>query len=162
MQKLKGYKCFWSMRSKGTMQKTQEKNEWHLASIFLKKCSRSFSNSCLLFSSYLVSFEWFKIWWVHQLWLYKSSLYSRGKNETFEDFKLKILICFHSPIILEQTPHISPLHLPNWIVFVALEALGGGSKCFMSFRSKWTMCEDSTSFEFKCSLTRLFILVWKV
>jgi hypothetical protein len=71
---------FLSMRSKGTMLKTQEESEWHFASFFLKKCFRSFSNSCLLFSSYLVCFEWFKIWWVHQLWLYKISLRFRGKN----------------------------------------------------------------------------------
>ncbi len=48
-----------------------------------------------------------------------------------KNFKLKILICFNSPITkhwtpLHQTPHLFPLPLLNLPIFVAMEALGGG------------------------------------
>jgi hypothetical protein len=54
-------------------------------------------------------------------------------------------------------PHIFPCTSPNWALFAVLEVLDGGSQMFfddetlansLSFRSKGTMCEDSTSFEF--------------
>jgi len=35
----------------------------------------------------------------------------------------------------------------NWVIFVVLEALGGGLKISLNFRSKGTMCEDSIWFQ---------------
>ncbi len=111
---------FWAWEVKEQCKKHRKRMSDILLQFFWKNCSRSFSNSCLLFSSYLVCFEWFKIWWVHQLWLYKTSLYFRGKNETIEDFKLKILICFHSPIIEHWTPHTK--HLISSPLFYHIES----------------------------------------
>jgi hypothetical protein len=56
-------------------------------------------SSSLIYSSFLVWFKWLKTWCVHQLELYKTSLYSRGKDATIKDFKLEILICFNSAIV---------------------------------------------------------------
>jgi hypothetical protein len=139
-----------------------------LLQFFWKNCSRSSSNSCLLFSSYLVCFEWFKIWWVIQLWLYKTSLNFRGKDETIKDFKFKILNLFsftHHWALkpLHPTPHIFTFLLPNWIIFVALEALGGGFQMFYElYKQMNNVWAFNLLWVFKCSLTRLSILVWKV
>jgi hypothetical protein len=35
---------------------------------------------------------------MYQLGLYKTSLYSRGKNVMIKDYKLELLICFNSTI----------------------------------------------------------------
>jgi len=101
---------------------------------------------------------------VHQLELYKNSLYSRGKDAMIKDFKLKILICFNSPIIkiwilLHQTPHMFLFLLSNWAIFVILEVIGGGLRILFEFHKQDTMCESSTSFEFfKCLLIGLSTL----
>ncbi len=58
--------------------------------------SRPLTSSNSITSSFLVHFEWFKTWWVHQLKLYKTSFYFKGKDAMIQDFKLVILIRFNS------------------------------------------------------------------
>jgi hypothetical protein len=77
---------------------------------------------------FLVHFEWLDD--ECELGFHKTSLYPRGKNATIKDLKLKVLICFKSPITkhwtpLHQTSHILSILLSNWEIFVVLEALGG-------------------------------------
>jgi hypothetical protein len=68
--------------------------------IFWKNNFRQLFSSSPRSSSFLVYFEWFKAYWVHQLWIYKTSLYSKNKDAIIKDFKLEILgqIYFNSPI----------------------------------------------------------------
>jgi hypothetical protein len=98
-------------------------------------------------------FEWFKTWWVCQVKFYKTSLNSRSKDAMIKDFKLKILIYFDSPLYEHwtlYTKHSTSFLIPFsiWAIFTMLEALGRIYKCSLSYPSKGTMCEDSTSFEF--------------
>ncbi len=70
---------------------------------------------------------------------YNTSLYSIGKDGIIKDLKLKILICFNSPISkhltpLHQTPHIFPIPLANWAIFVVLEVVGGGLQMFFQLK----------------------------
>jgi len=44
------------------------------------------------FSSFLIHFERLKTWWVHQLGLYKNSLYSKCKDAMIKYLKLEMLI----------------------------------------------------------------------
>lgn len=86
---------------------------------------------------------------MHQPGLYKISLYSRGKDATMKDFILEILICFNLPITEQWTSYTkhsisSPPYFTEWSNFCAI----GWLQMFLSFKSKGTMCEDSTSFEF--------------
>jgi hypothetical protein len=60
-----------------------------------------------------------------------------------KEFKLEILICFNSLI----TEHLTPLcQTPH--IFAMLKAVGGKLQTVLNFKSKRTMCEDLTSFEF--------------
>jgi hypothetical protein len=82
------------------------------------------------FENFSIHFEWFEIWWVHQLVLYKTSFYSKDKDATIKDFKLKVRIYFNSPVTkhwtpLHQTTHILTIPLSNWAMFVMLEAVSG-------------------------------------
>jgi hypothetical protein len=74
---------------------------------FWKNNSRPLSSSTPVSSLFLVCFEWFKTWRVHQLGLYKISLYFRSKDVMIQDFKLKILIWFNSSIIEYWPPSTS-------------------------------------------------------
>jgi hypothetical protein len=54
-------------------------------------------------------------------------------------FKLEILVCFNLPITehwtpLHQTPHIFPIPLSNWAIFVVPEVLSEGLQMFF-----WTL-----------------------
>jgi hypothetical protein len=69
-----------------------------LLQFFWKTISRPLSSSSPIFFSFLIRFEWFKTWLVHQLEFHKTSFYSRGKDATIKDFKLEILIYFNSLI----------------------------------------------------------------
>jgi len=76
-----------------------------------------------------------------------------------QDCKLKILICFKSPITkhwtrLHKTSHVLPIPLPNWKISVMLKVLGEELKISLSFRIRKTMFEDLILFEFLlvCSL----------
>jgi hypothetical protein len=60
----------------------------------LEKITPPFFSFSPISSSYLVCFEGFKTWWVHQLGLYKTFLYVRDKDAMIKDFKLKIPISF--------------------------------------------------------------------
>jgi hypothetical protein len=76
---------------------------------------------------------------VHQLGLYKTYLYFRGKDAMIKDFKLEKLICFNPPITEHQTPlhqttRIFHIQLSNWVTFVALETLGAGIQMFFELR----------------------------
>jgi hypothetical protein len=73
--------------------------------------SRPLTSSNSITSSFLVHFEWFKTWWVHQLKLYKTSFYFKGKDAMIQDFKLTILICINSSII----EHWTCLHKTSYI-----------------------------------------------
>ncbi len=69
------------------------------------------------------------------------------------DFKLKILICCKSLIIkpwtpFHQTPHIFPILLWNWAIFLILEVLGEGLQMFFQLQKQRTMRKDSISFVF--------------
>jgi hypothetical protein len=68
-------------------------------SIFENNSSRLLSSFNPISSSILIHFEWFKTRWVHQLGIYKTFVYSKGKDATIKDFKLEILIFFNLPII---------------------------------------------------------------
>ncbi len=70
-----------------------------------------------------------------------------------KDCKLKILICFKSPLTkhwtrLHKTSHVLPIPLLNWKISVMLEVLAEKLISFLSFRIRKTMCEDLTSYEF--------------
>jgi len=67
--------------------------------IFEKNSSRLLCTSNLISFSILIHFEWFKTWWVRQLGIYKTFVYSKSKDATIKNFKLEILICFNLPII---------------------------------------------------------------
>jgi len=43
-------------------------------------------------SSFLIHFEWLKFLWVHQLGLYKNSLYTKCKDAMIKDLKFEMLI----------------------------------------------------------------------
>jgi hypothetical protein len=64
-----------------------------LLQFFWKNSCRPLSSSNLISSSLLVFFERFNTWWVRELGLYKTFLYSRNKDATIKDPKLEILIC---------------------------------------------------------------------
>jgi len=68
----------------------------------------------------------------------KTSLYSWNKDATIKDFKLKILICFNALVTkhwtpLHQTPHIFPILLSNWTIFVMLQMLDGRLQMLFQF-----------------------------
>jgi hypothetical protein len=121
---------------------------------FWKNNFTPFNSSNLIFSSFLVCFEWLKTRWMCQLGLYKASLYFKSKDATMKFFKLVILICLNSPITkhwapLHQTPHDFSIPLLNQAIFVTLEALGGGLQMFSELhRSRGKLCKESTFFEF--------------
>jgi hypothetical protein len=124
-----------------------------LLQFFWQNDSRFLSSSSLMSFSFLVCFEWFKIWWVHQLRFYKTSLYLRGKDATiifFLSFRVWSILIHLSPNIEPLTPNISCLahSFTKWPMFVKSKTLGGGLQMFFRFRSKGTMCEDSIFFEF--------------
>jgi hypothetical protein len=79
-----------------------------LLQFFWKHSSRLLYSSSPISSSFLVRFEWFKIWWVLQLGLYRTSFYSRSKDATIKDFKLEIQICFNPPPppLTPKTPYL--------------------------------------------------------
>jgi len=85
-----------------------------------------------------------------------------------QDFMLKILICFNSPISehltpMHRTPHVFPIPLWNWAIFVALESLSGGLQMFYELQKyKNNLWGFNFSWIFKCSLTSLFTLVTKI
>ncbi len=79
-----------------------------LFQFFCKYRSKPLFSTNLISSSFLVCFKRFETWWVHHLRLYKISVYSKGKDVTIKDLKLKIVICF--PVTHHRT--LSPL-TPN-------------------------------------------------
>jgi hypothetical protein len=91
---------------------------------------------------------------VHQLKLYKISLYVRGKDVTIKDSKLEILIWFyftHHQILnsfTSNTPYLSPFLYWIKIFLQCWKRQEEGYQCSLSFRSRGTMCEDATSNEF--------------
>jgi len=114
-----------------------------LLQFFWKNSSWILSSSSLISFSFLVrSFELFKIWWVCQLGLYKTSFHSRNQDVMIKDFKLEILILLihslsniessytkhpvSSPFLywneqfLWQTPHVFPIPLLKWAIFATL------------------------------------------
>jgi hypothetical protein len=89
---------------------------WAIASslfqFFWKNNSRLLFSSSTISSSFLLCFELFKTWWVRQLRLHKTSLCSKCKDAAIKDFKIKILICFNSPIIYKvPSKYPKPKHL---------------------------------------------------
>jgi hypothetical protein len=102
-------------------------------------------------SLFLVCIEWYKTWWMHQLGLYRTSLYSKGKDATIKDFKLEILIC-----LIKPSPNTEPRYTKQHILSPLLYRIEG-YKCSLNFRSGGIMCQDSTSIEFAsvCSLAYL-------
>ncbi len=149
----------WASEVKEQQRKCRQRMSDNLFQFFPKINLKPLSSSSPISFSYLVCFEWFRIWWwVHQLGLYKNPLYSRGKDAMIKDFKLEILICLNSPIIKNwilwhQTPHMFLVPLSNWAIFVMLEGLW----ILFEFHKQETMCESSTSFELLsvCSLPYL-------
>jgi len=71
--------------------------------------------------------------WVCQLGLYKTSLYSRGKDAMIQDLKIKIQTL--NPSYTEH-PISSPILLLNSAIFVALEALGEGLQMFFQHKKR--------------------------
>ncbi len=101
----KGYQHSLNLRSKEALLKKHRKR---MSDSFLQKIWKNnfiplFSSSPIS-SSFLVFLKWLKILWVHQLGLYKISLYRRDK-----DVRFKILICFNSHIIEYWIPYIKHL-----------------------------------------------------
>jgi hypothetical protein len=73
-----------------------------------RRSSRHLSSSSPLSFSFLV------LTWVQQPGLYKTFLYSRGKNAMTKDLKLEIWICFSSPITKDWAPlHQTPPNFPH-------------------------------------------------
>jgi hypothetical protein len=90
MQKLEDYKFLWVLEIKEQHRKHM-KGMSDIFFIFLEKITLHLSSNPIS-SSFLVCFEGFKTWWVHQLSLYKTSLYVRNKDASIKDFKFKIPI----------------------------------------------------------------------
>jgi hypothetical protein len=144
---------FWTSKAKEQCRKHRKRINDNLLQFVLMDSSQPSSSSNPISSSFLVCFDWFKSRWVCQSRLYKTSWYSKTRDATIKHLKLKILICFHSPIIehwtpLHQTSHILGIPLPNWSIFSMLEMLGGRLNMFFELQNWSTMCKDSTSFEF--------------
>ncbi len=133
---------------------------------FWENSSKPLSSSSSISSSFLVCFEWFETWWVHQLRLYKTSLYSRGKNARIKDCKLKILFCFK----ITHHQALNPLtqNIPCLVHSIAKlkDFCDVGSarwKAFFllgSFRIRKTMCEDLTSYEFLIVRSLAYLPWW--
>jgi len=140
--------CSLRLEAKNQHRKHKKRMSDSLLQFFWKNDSRFWSSSSLMSFSFLVCFEWFKIWWVHWPRFYKTSLYLRGKDATIKDLKFEILIHL-SPNIEPLTPNISCLppliyqidqcFWSHWVK---------GYKCSFRFRSRGTSCEDSIFFEF--------------
>jgi hypothetical protein len=94
--KLEGHK--WSLSIRGIKEQHRKRMSDSLLQFFWKYDTRPLSPSTSISFSLLICFEWFKIWWVHHLRLYKASFHFKGKDATLKDFKLEILICFNSLI----------------------------------------------------------------
>jgi hypothetical protein len=98
--KLEGHK--WSLSIRGIKEqhrKHRKRMSDSLFQFFWKYNTRPLSPFTSKSFSFLICFEWFKIWWVHQLRrLYKASFHFKGKDATIKDLKLKILICSNSLI----------------------------------------------------------------
>jgi hypothetical protein len=95
--KLEGHK--WSLSIIGRKEQHRKRMSDSLLQFFWKYNSKPLSPFTSISSSFLVCFEWFNIWWVHQLRLDKASSHFKAKDATIKDFKLEILICFNSLII---------------------------------------------------------------
>ncbi len=90
-------------KSKRTMQRTQEEDEDSLLQKFWKINFTPFNSCSLIFSSFLVCFEWFKTRCMCQVGLYKASLYFKSKDATTKKFKLDILIIYINSLRLFMT-----------------------------------------------------------
>jgi hypothetical protein len=103
-----------------------------------KNSFRPLSNCCPISSSISNRFECLKTWWVPQLGLYKTSLYSKDKDATIKVFSLKPwsnLIHLSSntkPPYLKYPISSSILSL-NWTIFVPLEALSRELQMLLEF-----------------------------
>jgi len=102
-----------------------------------KNSFRPLSNCCPISSSISNCLESLKTWWVPQLGLYKTSLYSKDKDATIKVFSLK----FWSNLIhlssntkpLPQISHIFPILSLNWTTFVPLEVLSRERQMVLEF-----------------------------
>ncbi len=100
---------------------------------------------------------------VHQLRLYKISLYSEHKDATIKDlFKFKIQFCFKSLIIKHWTPYTKhlvsflPIPLTNWEFLTTLAAQGGELKMFFELENQRNnMWKFNLIWVLKCLLTEL-------
>jgi hypothetical protein len=100
----KATNVLWALEIKKQCKKHNKKMSDSLFQFCWKNISRPLFSSSPISSLFLIYFEQLKTWWVHQLGLYKTSLYSRGKDTKIKDVKHKILICFKSPIIKHWIP----------------------------------------------------------
>ncbi len=127
---------------------------------FLKHSSRLLYSSRPISSSFSVRFGWFKTWWVHQLGLYKTSLYSRSKDATIKDFKLEIQICSNSPTTehynIPPTPNTP--YLPHSFIELSNFCKVGSAR-WRATNFLWSSNEEENMWGFellwvlKCSLT---------
>jgi hypothetical protein len=132
---------------------------------FEKFSCRPLSTCSPISSSFSVCFEWFKIWLVPWLKLYKTSFHYRGKQEcNHQRFYPKILFCFNSPINehwTSLTPKIS--YLPHSFIklsnFGGLEGLGERLQTFFELQKQrnkvWWF---NLLWVLKCSLASLTTL----
>jgi len=93
-----------------------------------KNSFRPLSNCCRISSSISNHFEWLKTWWVPQLGLYKTSLYSKYKDATIKVPSLKsstnlIHLSSNTKPPYTKYPISSPILSLHWTIFVKLEAL---------------------------------------
>jgi hypothetical protein len=136
-----------------------------LSQNFEKISFKPLSNSSPIFSSFLVHFEWLKTCLGCQLRLYKTSLYSKGKDTMIQDFKFNITIyeLFNSPITEHQIPlHQTTLYCPPFLYWikqfflVTLEAIGGELQMFFEpQKQRNNMWKFDLLWLLKCSLTSL-------
>jgi hypothetical protein len=110
----------WATKLTEQCKKREKRMSDSLLQFFWKNSSRLPASSSPISSSFLVHFEWLKTWWVCQLGLYKTSLYSRGKDAMIKNLKFKILICFNSPITKHSTTYTK--HPISYLFFYWIES----------------------------------------
>jgi hypothetical protein len=99
------------------------------------------------------SSEWFKTWWMHQLGLYKNSLYFESKNIMIKDLKFELLIVFNSPI----TEHWTLLHYTRHLIIIKFFYIEFNNFCDFGSASWRRATKCSLSFQ---SRRKMKVIIW--
>jgi hypothetical protein len=98
--KIKSYKCFLHLKSKGTKPKTQEEKEWYYVSIFVYRPSLLLAT---ISWSFLIHFEQFQRLQMRYLKIYKTCLKWKVLKKKVKSLSFKIILNTY-----EKIQNISP------------------------------------------------------